>query len=93
MHPQRLQQGIIMTAMQMNTELFRTMSVIAEDESLMEKLLKYAKKLAAKREDPTRMTKAEFYARLDEAERDIAEGKGVEMLPNETLDDFLRRNQ
>ena len=93
MHPQRLQQGIIMTAMQMNTELFRTMSVIAEDESLMEKLLKYAKKLAAKREDPTLMTKAEFYARLDEAERDIAEGKGVEMLPNETLDDFLRRNQ
>lgn len=82
-----------MTAMQMNTELFRTMSVIAEDESLMEKLLKYAKKLAAKREDPTLMTKAEFYARLDEAERDIAEGKGVEMLPNETLDDFLRRNQ
>ncbi|MBR3648407.1 MAG: hypothetical protein IKN59_08510 [Paludibacteraceae bacterium] len=77
----------------MNTELFRTMSVIAEDESLMEKLLKYAKKLAAKREDPTLMTKAEFYARLDEAERDIAEGKGVEMLPNETLDDFLRRNQ
>jgi hypothetical protein len=93
LHPQRLQQGIIMTAMQMNTELFRTMSVIAEDESLMEKLLKYAKKLAAKREDPTLMTKAEFYARLDEAERDIAEGKGVEMLPNETLDDFLRRNQ
>ena len=82
-----------MTALQMNTELFRSMSVIAEDESLMEKLLKYAKKLAAKKEDPTLMTKAEFYARLDEAERDIAEGRGVEMLPNETLDDFLRRNQ
>lgn len=80
-----------MTAIQMNTELFRSMSIIAEDESLMEKLLRYAKKLAAKK-DSALMTEAEFFARLDEAERDIADGKGVEMLPNESLDDFLRRN-
>ena len=39
-----------MTALQMNAELFRTMSVIAEDEGLMKKLLKYAKKLVAKKD-------------------------------------------
>lgn len=36
-----------MTATQLNTELFRAMSEIADDEGLMMKLLKYAKKLAA----------------------------------------------
>lgn len=49
-----------MTALQMNAELFRTMGIIAEDETLMAKLLKYAKKLAAKKEDPTLMTEEEF---------------------------------
>lgn len=38
-----------MTALQMNAELFRTMGIIAEDETLMAKLLKYAKKLAAQK--------------------------------------------
>ena len=80
-----------MTAIQMNTELFRTLSEIADDETLMTKLLKYAKKLAAKKQDSTLMTKEEFYAKLDEAEREIAEGKGIKMLPNESLEDFLRR--
>ena len=49
-----------MTALQMNAELFRTMGIIAEDETLMAKLLKYAKKQAAKKEDPTLMTEEEF---------------------------------
>ena len=40
-----------MTALQMNAELFRQLSIIAEDESLMAKMLKYAKKLAAKKEE------------------------------------------
>ena len=82
----------IMTAIQLNAELFRTMGEIADDETLMAKLLKYAKKLAAsKKADPTLMTKEEFFAKLDEAEREIAEGKGIKMLPNESLDEFLRR--
>ena len=32
-----------------------------------------------------------LFAKLDEAEREIAEGKGIKMLPNESLDEFLRR--
>ena len=42
-----------MTAIQMNAELFRELSIIAEDESLMAKMLKYAKKLTAKKADST----------------------------------------
>ena len=77
----------IMTATEVNAELFRTMGIIAEDEGLMKKLLKYAKKLAAQKEDPTCVTKEEFFARVDEAKK----GPSYRMLPDEDLTTFLRR--
>ena len=58
-----------MTALQMNAELFRQLSIIAEDESLSAKLMKYIKRLTAKKQDPTLMTREEFFARVDEAEK------------------------
>ena len=56
-----------MTALEMNAELFSELSVIARNEAMMEKLLKYAKKLTSKKSDPTLMTKEEFFARIDRA--------------------------
>lgn len=77
-----------MTAIQMNVELFRQLSVIAEDESMMAKLLKYAKKLAmTKKADPTLMTKEDFFRRVDEAKK----GPLYELMPGETLDDLIKR--
>lgn len=76
-----------MTAIQLNVEIYRTMSVIAEDEGLLKQALKYLKKLATKRQDETLMTKEEFFARVDRAKQ----GKAVAMLPNENLTEFLRR--
>ena len=80
-----------MTAIQMNAELLRNMSIIAEDENLLKRAAKYLRKLVAEKEDPTLMTKEEFFAKIEQAEHEIAEGKGIKMLPNETLDDLLRR--
>ncbi len=82
-----------MTAIQMNAELFRAMGEIADDETLMAKVLMYVKKLAAqkKKADLTLMTKEEFFRRVDEAREEIRQGKGIKMLPNETLDEFLSR--
>ncbi len=80
-----------MTALQLNAELLRELSVIVDDENLLEKALKYIKKLTAKKTDPTLVDKDFFFRHLDEAERDIANGKGIEMRPEETLDDLLRR--
>ena len=80
-----------MTALQLNAELYRTMGIIAEDEALLAKLLKYAKKLVSKKEDPTLMSKEEFFRSVDEAREEIKEGKGIRMRPDESLDDFLRR--
>ena len=82
-----------MTAVQLNAEIYRAMGVIAEDENLLARAAKYLKKLAAKKEDPTLMTKEEFFARVEEAEKQIAEGKGIKMMPDETLDELLNNCQ
>lgn len=76
-----------MTALQLNAELFRAMGEIADDETLMKKVLNYVKRLAAKKEDPTLMTKEEFFRRVDEAKK----GPTYRMLPNEDLTTFLSR--
>ena len=81
-----------MTAVQLNAEVLRAMSEIADDEALMTKLLKYIKKLAAKKENPTLMTKDEFFAKIERAEQQIARGEGMRMLPDEDLTAFLKRN-
>ena len=76
-----------MTAIQLHAEIYRTMSVIADDEGLLRQALKYLKKLATKKQDETLMTKEEFFARVDSAKQ----GKSATMLPNENLTEFLRR--
>ena len=66
-----------MTAVQLNAEVLRAINNISDDETLMTKVLAYIKKLTAKKEDPTLMTKEEFFAKIERAEKEIAEGKGV----------------
>ena len=76
-----------MTAMELNAQIWRDMAEIADNEMLMNQLAKYLKKLVAKKEDPTLMTKEEFFARVDEAKK----GPSYRMLPGEDLTTFLRR--
>lgn len=60
----------------MNTELWQGIGYIADDETLMRRLSKYVKRLAKeKADDPTLMSKEEFFARVDEARREYDEGK------------------
>lgn len=58
-----------MTALQMNAEILRNMSIIAEDENLLKRAAKYLRKLAAEKEDATHFTKDDFFNMLDEAEK------------------------
>lgn len=79
-----------MTAVQlnaMNTELWQSIGLIADSESLMKRLTKYVKKLVKEKEDSTLMTKEEFFARVDEAKK----GPTYRMQPNENLTTFLKR--
>jgi hypothetical protein len=78
-----------MTAIQMNAELLRNMSIIAEDENLLRRAAKYLRKLVAEKEDPTLMTKDEFFARVDKAEKEIAEGKGITFTNKDDMNAWL----
>ncbi len=67
-----------MTALQLNAELFRELSIIAEDETLMQKALKYLKKLTAKKQtmDETDyiMSSPAMVEILRQGDKEIAEG-------------------
>lgn len=76
-----------MTTMQMNTEILRNVSIIAEDEKLMKRAVKYLRKLAAEKEDNTLFTKEEFLARIDKAK----EGEIYELNDGETIENLIDR--
>jgi len=77
--------------MELNAQIWRDIAEIADDEALMIRLAKYLKRLAAKKNDPTEMTKEEFYRHIEEAEAQYARGEYSEMLPGEDLTTHLRR--
>ena len=73
----------------MNAELFRTLSTIADDEGLMKQALKYLKKLAAKKKDETLMTQEQFFAKIERAEKELAEGKGITFTDMDKMNAWL----
>lgn len=74
----------------MNAELLRNMSIIAEDENLLKRAAKYLRKLVAEKQaDSTLMTKEDFFARVDEAEKEIAEGKGITFTNKDDMNAWL----
>ena len=84
-----------MTATQlkaMNVQFWHDMGVVAESESMMKRVAKYVRKLAKEMtEDPTLMTKEEYFAMLDEAEQQMERGEYSVLLPGEDLTTHLRR--
>lgn len=74
----------------MNTELWQGIGYIADDETLMRRLSKYVKRLAKeKAEDPTLMTKEEFFARVDEGREQIRRGEGIRFSNREEMNNWL----
>ena len=76
----------------MSKELWQDIGAIADNENLMRRLARYAKKLVKEQNDPTLMTKEEYFAKIERAEQQSARGEGVAMLPGEDLTHFLIRN-
>ena len=68
-----------MTAIQLNAEILRNMSIIAEDETLLKRAAKYLRKLVSERE--------EFFARIDKARKQ----SGKQFSSVEELDQYIRR--
>ena len=83
-----------MTTSQMNAEIFRSLSILAESEDMLARAAKYLRKLAKEQQrkaDPTLMSKEEYFRKLDEAEEEYSQGKYTTLLPDESVTDMLKR--
>ena len=79
-----------MTAIQMNAEILRNLGTLAEDESMLKRVAKYLRKLVAEKEaDSTEMSREEFFARVEKAEKDIDEGKGITFTNRDDMNAWL----
>ena len=81
-----------MTTTQLNADILRNLGIIANDESKLNRVAKYLRRMVKElSNDPSEMTKEEFFARVDEAMEQARQGKVYRMQPGETLDEFLER--
>lgn len=81
-----------MTALQLNNNIYRSLGIISEDENVLRKAAKYLSRLAkSMTDDPTRLSKEEFFANVDEAVEQAKQGRTHRMRDDESLEDFLRR--
>jgi hypothetical protein len=79
-----------MTTVQMNADVYRSLSIIAEDSDLMKKAMVYLRKLARqKQEDEALMTKDEFLSMIDKRMEDYEKGEYVSFSSPEEMHQFL----
>jgi len=77
-----------MSALELNADIYRSLGIIAENETMLDRVAKYLRRMAKQlTDDPTCMTKEEYFAMLDRAEK----GPTHSMLPDEDLTAYLRR--
>lgn len=86
----KTEKEVNMTALELNAELYKNLGIIAKDETMYAKVVKYVRNLAKKmQEDPTRMTEEEFFARVDEAREEIRQGKGISFTDKAEMNAWL----
>lgn len=79
-----------MTTVQMNADVYRSLSIIAEDSDLMKKAMLYLRKLARqKQEDEALMTKDEFLSMVDKRMEDYEKGEYVSFSSPEEMHKYL----
>lgn len=79
-----------MTTVQMNADVYRSLSIIAEDSDLMKKAMIYLRKLARqKQEDEALMTKDEFLSMIDKRMEDYEKGEYVSFSSPEEMHKYL----
>ncbi len=76
-----------MNTPQLDADILRNLGIIAKDETMLSKVAKYVRRLAKQMtEDPTLMTKDEFFAKIERAERQ----PGKSFANVEELDKYIR---
>lgn len=82
-----------MTTMQLNAEIYRGLSVIAEDEGLMKRAARYISKLARQKQeaDETLMTKEEFFEKIDRSLEQARRGEGIGFTDKSAMNTWLNK--
>ena len=62
-----------MKTLQLNADIYQNLALLSEHESMLDKAAKYIRRLVKQvKDDPTCMTKEEYFAMLDRAEQGSA---------------------
>ena len=65
-----------MTALQLNADIYRNLGIIAEDESMLDRVAKYLRRVVKQmKDDPTCMSKEEYFAMLDRSKEQAKRGE------------------
>lgn len=81
-----------MTTIQLNAEVLRNMSIIAEDEALLKRVARYLRRVVAEKQvDTIKISEEELRTKIAQAELDYKQGKTYAMLPGESFKDFRNR--
>ena len=59
----------------LSAEILRNISIITEDENLLNRLAKYLRRIVKQKKDSALFTKEEFYHRIDESLEQARQGK------------------
>ncbi|MBQ3618481.1 MAG: prevent-host-death protein [Bacteroidales bacterium] len=78
-----------MNALQLNADIYNSLSVISLDEGLLKRAATYLKKIAQKKKDETLMTKEEYFAKIDRAMQQAERGEGREFSSKEEMNAWL----
>ncbi len=79
-----------MTTVQMNADVYRSLSIIAEDSDLMKRAMLYLRKLARqKQQDDATMTKEEFFSMIDKRMENYEKGEYVSFSSPEEMHRYL----
>ena len=79
-----------MTTAEVSTEIFRNLGVLAENEDMLTRVAKYLRRLVKEQQsDPTQMNKDEFFKKIEQAEKNIAEGKGKTFTNSDDMNTWL----
>jgi len=78
-----------MTTLQLSAQIQQDFALIKNNENKMKRLAKYLKRLVKEEDDPTLMTKEQFFAQVDEALAQAKRGEGVRVHGKDELHAFL----
>ena len=81
-----------MTAVQLaniNAEIQRNLDALSEDETMLNRVAKYLRRLVKEKEDPSLMSKEEFVKKIESSKKEALEGKVHSIKSKEQLSQFL----